>query len=110
VEYPAGNQVALQPVEGVADDGQFEIVRWCIERLGAGHDGSKIPHAGVGRLGTNRLDHVPLLVYGPYFCEVWAQREGELAGPAGRSSRRPRPERWAPETRWVSMVVGYGNR
>ena len=42
------------------------------------------PRSPGGRLGADQLHHVRFLIYGPHLRKPPAQREGELAGPAGQ--------------------------
>jgi hypothetical protein len=58
------------------------------DRAGAA-DRPDIPRANGGRLGPDHLRHVRFGVHGPHLAEPAAQREGELAGPAGQIQQAP---------------------
>ncbi len=88
-EDQAGGQVTVEPVERVAGDGQLEVLRLGAEGLGARDDRPDLPRPLRGRLGPDQFHHVRFLVHGPHLGEPPAQREGELAGPAGQVEQAP---------------------
>src|ERR1700733_2756190 len=90
-EEPAGGQIAVQPVERVADDSQLEVLRRGAERLGARHYRPEVRCLRRGGLGPDDLDHVWLLVDGPHPGEPVAQWKGELASPAGQIQQPASP-------------------
>ena len=60
MQQPGGDQVAVEPVEGVADDGQFEVPGFRVEGLGVRRDRADVPGAPLasGRLSVAFGDHV----------------------------------------------------
>jgi len=90
-EEPPGDLVTAEPVEGVADDGQFEVPGFRVEGLGVRRDRADVPGAQLVGLGLDHLREVGFPVHGPDFREGPAQREGELAGTAGQVKQPSRP-------------------
>jgi hypothetical protein len=52
---PGGDQVAVGPVEGAADDGKLEVPGFSVEGLGVRHDWADVPGTGLGGLGPDLL-------------------------------------------------------
>ena len=91
MQQPGGNQFAVEPVEGAADDGQFEVPGFRVEGLGVRRDRADVPGAQLVRLGLDHLHEVGFPVHGPDFREGPAQRKGKLAGTAGQIEQAPLP-------------------
>lgn len=75
-EDPASDQIAVEPVERVTDDGQFEVPGLRVKGLGVRHDRPDIRRTLGGGLGPDYLYHVRFLVHGPHLGKPTAQREG----------------------------------
>ena len=58
MQQPGGDQVAVEPVEGVADDGQFEMPGFRVEGLGVRRDRADVPGAQLVGLGLYHLREV----------------------------------------------------
>jgi len=92
-EDPAGDYVAVQPVERVADHRELEVPGLRVEGFRARQHRPHFRRRGTRSTGLDpdRRDHVRFGVHGPYLAEPRAQREGELPGPAGQVEQSPLP-------------------
>ena len=88
---PASDQIAVEPVERITDHRQLDAIRLSAKGLYTRHDRPDIPRTHGGRLGPDHFHHVRFGVHRPHLAEPPAQREGELAGPAGQIEQAPVP-------------------
>ena len=93
MQQPGGDQFAVEPVEGAADDGQLEVPGCGGEGLGVRRDRAYVPSPQIVDLGLDHLHEAEFPVNGPDFREG-SRRRGKASWPVpqAKSSSRPCPE------------------
>ncbi|HLK76775.1 MAG TPA: hypothetical protein VKU77_24420 [Streptosporangiaceae bacterium] len=110
MQQPGGDQVAVEAVEGAADDGQFEVPGFRVEGLGVRCDRADVPGAQLVALAWTICAKSGSRSTAQTSAKDRRSGKASWPVPQARSSSRPCPETPARAIRSSVIASGYGSR